>query len=47
MRPVEQEAAKPLRGDEREIERASDQARQRADHESANDQRQQPGTVFF
>ena len=47
MRPIEQESAKPLRGDEREIECGTDQSRQRADGESAPDQRQQPGTVLF
>ena len=47
MRPVNQELAKPLRSDEREIERASDQPRQRANGEPAPDQRQQPLAVLF
>ncbi len=47
MRPIEQESAKPLRSGEREIERTSDQPRQRTDSESAPDQRQQPGTVLL
>ena len=40
MCPVDQESAKPLRGHEREIERASDESRQRAHREPARDQRQ-------
>jgi len=47
MRPVEHGATQAPRGSEREVERASDQARQRTDRKPAAGECQQAGAVVF